>query len=75
MALREYEGATAMSMHRVVDYISDELVNKAEQENISLHPSTPEEKADLRNLISSFEDYYFEEMRKSIERDQEGDVD
>jgi len=58
----------AMSMHNIVDYISDELVNKAEHEGVSLNPNTPEDKAKLRKLLSSFEDYFFTEMRKQIER-------
>ncbi len=70
-ALNEYDDAIAMAMHDVVDNLTDEIVNNLKEEDLSLQSGSCADKNKIIKVIGSFENKYFTEMRKLIEKNQE----
>lgn len=68
LALREYDEAMAMEMPKVVERIAEEVVDEVERQGLRTDTDNAADRRKFLRLVGTFEEKFFGEMRKSIER-------
>ena len=67
LALKKYQEALSMEMHRVIDDIAEDVAAAAEKEGISIPPHQ-RDKRKLWRLLEQFEDKFYANMRELIDK-------
>ena len=67
-ALAQYDEALAMEIPKLVDEITEKVMQRGEASGLEWENDSPKERAKVRRFLEEFEDDYFQGMRESIER-------
>lgn len=67
LALKKYQEALSMEMHRMIDDISEDVAAAAEKEHISIPPDQ-RDKRKLWRLLEQFEDKFYANMRELFDK-------
>lgn len=70
LALNEYDEAMAKAMHRVVTDIAEDAQIELKRKNLNLNSDKELEKIKVMKALGAFEDRFYVEMRRLIEKDQ-----
>jgi CRISPR/Cas system-associated protein Cas7 (RAMP superfamily) len=68
MSLKEHDVAYVMSMHDVIEEISEDLSFELKKKNISLSSDANGQQEELNRVMEAYEDRFFERMGEELEK-------